>query len=91
MAPKHQYPPTTNKGGTLETHTTRVRAGTAKGRPPQRSCVEVNGGRAYLSGYGTVSVDVIGDNTFERKTQPWPKLHEFAFLQRMQWTRPCAT
>ena len=31
-APKRQYPTTTNKGGTLETHTTRVRAGTAKGR-----------------------------------------------------------
>ena len=41
-APKRQYPTTTNKGGTLETHTTRVRAGTAKGRLPQRSWVGVN-------------------------------------------------
>jgi hypothetical protein len=41
-APKRQYPTTTNKGGTLETHTTRVRAGTAKGRLLQRSWVGVN-------------------------------------------------
>ena len=36
-APKRQYPTTTNKGGTLETHTTRVRAGTAKGRSPSHT------------------------------------------------------
>ena len=50
-APRRQYPPNTNKykGGTLESPS-RVRAGTAKGRSPQQTCVGWNRRRVEALG-----------------------------------------
>ena len=50
-APRRQYPPYTNKykGGTLESPS-RVRAGTAKGRSPQQTCVGWNRRRVEALG-----------------------------------------
>ena len=50
-APRRQYPPNTNKykGGTLESPR-RVRAGTAKGRSPQQTCVGWNRRRVEALG-----------------------------------------